>query len=133
MNDQPTSALSHVSLGTNDYPRALEFYDTLMPTIGCFKIMEHEQARAYGKGFPEFWIQAPADGGRAEAANGVHIAFLASSRREVDEFYRVGLAAGARDGGRPGPRPHYGEAYYGCFLIDPDGHKIEAMYWDDDA
>lgn len=130
MSNEAVSALSHVSLGTNNYARAIAFYDELMPTIGCFKIMEHETARAYGKGFPEFWIQQPFDNTEAACANGTHVAFLARSRQEVDDFYRVGIAAGGTDGGPPGPRPMYGEPYYGCFLFDLDGHKIEAMFWD---
>ncbi len=130
MSNEPVSALSHVSLGTNDYARAAEFYDAVMPTIGCYKVMEHGQARAYGRGYPEFWIQQPFNEKLATVANGVHVAFLAKSRSDVDEFHKAGLTAGALDDGPPGPRPMYGEPYYGCFLIDPDGHKIEAMFWD---
>ncbi len=131
MTDTPESALSHVSLGTNDYARAVAFYDAILPTIGVYKIMEEGKARAYGRGFPEFWVQQPFDEKPAAPANGVHVAFLAKSRLDVDEFYKAGIEAGAKDAGEPGPRPMYGEPYYGCFLIDPDGHKIEAMFWDE--
>lgn len=93
--------------------------------------MEHPGAVAYGRAFPEFWVQTPFDGRPAGTANGVHFAFLAASREEVDAFHASGLANGARDEGAPGPRPHYGEPYYGCFLSDPDGHKIEAMVWEE--
>ena len=66
----------------------------------------------------------------AETANGVHFAFLAPSKKAVGAFWEEALAAGATPDGEPGPRPHYGEPYYGCFVRDLDGHKIEAMYWD---
>ena len=76
------------------------------------------------------WVNLPADQLPAETANGAHFAFLASSRDEVHAFWDAAQAAGATPDGEPGPRPHYGEPYYGCFLRDLDGHKIEAMFWD---
>ena len=103
----PPSILSHVSLGTNRF----------------------EEAVAYGRAFPEFWVQAPCDGQRAQAANGVHVAFLAASPQQVQAFHAAALAAGGTDDGAPGPRPHYGPQYWGCFVRDLDGHKIEAMAW----
>ncbi len=59
--------------------------------------------------------------------------FFATSKQQVDEFHRQALLAGAADEGAPGSRPHYGEAYYGCFVRDLDGHKIEASFWDESA
>jgi len=134
MDDNP-SILSHVSVGTNDFARSATFYDAVMPTIGAKRVYEPELpegafAIAYGKQFPEFWINTPHDDGKAETANGVHFAFLAPSREAVQAFWDAALAAGAEPDGEPGPRPHYGEPYYGCFVRDPDGHKIEAMFWD---
>lgn len=130
MADENPSIISHVSLGTNDYAAACAFYDKVMPTIGAKRVMEHDGvAAAYGKTFPEFWIQRPFDGGKANAANGVHISFLADSEEQVQAFYEAGIEAGAKDDGPPGPRLEYGEYYYGAFLRDLDGHKLEAMYW----
>ncbi|RYF31134.1 MAG: VOC family protein [Comamonadaceae bacterium] len=137
MNDNvataPPSILSHVSLGTNDWPRAKAFYDEVLATLDIACVMEHPGAAAYGRAFPEFWIGTPHDGGRANVANGVHIGFLATSRAQVDAFHAKALALGAQDDGAPGPRPVYGEPYYGCFVRDLDGHKIEAMFWDGEA
>ena len=129
------SALSHVSLGTNNFAAAAAFYDKVLATLGIKRTMDlsEHNAIAYGRAYPEFWIQTPHDGGRAETANGTHIAFFAQSRAEVDAFYAAALAAGAQDDGAPGPRPHYGKEYYGCFVRDLDGHKIEAMAWLADA
>jgi catechol 2,3-dioxygenase-like lactoylglutathione lyase family enzyme len=129
MSDEIPSILSHVSIGTNDFARAVAFYDKVLPTLGCGRVMEHPGAIAYGKMFPEFWVQTPIDGAPAETANGVHIGFIAPSKEAVQAFHEAGLAAGARDDGAPGPRPDYGEPYYGCFLRDLDGHKIEAAFW----
>lgn len=129
------SIMSHVSIGTNDFERSARFYDAVMPTIGARRVYEPELpqgafAIAYGKQFPEFWINTPHNDKPAETANGVHFAFLAPSRQAVHEFWDAAIAAGAAPDGEPGPRPHYGKPYYGCFLRDPDGHKIEAMFWD---
>jgi len=129
MEENP-SFLSHVSIGTNDFERATKFYDAVLPSIGCKRIMAHGQAVAYGKVYPEFWVQTPANGRPASAGNGFHIAFIADSKRMVDDFHRAAMNAGATDDGAPGPRPEYSAAYYGCFVRDPDGHKIEATYWD---
>jgi catechol 2,3-dioxygenase-like lactoylglutathione lyase family enzyme len=130
MSDDDPSALSHVSLGTNDFERALRFYDAVLPALGCKRIMQHPGAAAWGRVFPEFWIQTPIDGRPASVGNGTHIGFMAGDKAQVHAFHEAALAAGAKDEGAPGPRPEYGEPYYGCFVRDPDGHKIEAAYWD---
>ena len=125
-----TSILSHVSIGTNDYDKAISFYDTVLLPLGIEKVMEHENATAYGKQFPEFWVQKPYDNGKVECANGIHISFLLDDAEIVDKFHQLAIEAGAIDEGKPGPRAHYGAGYYGAFIRDLDGHKIEAMFWD---
>lgn len=130
MTDIP-SIISHVSIGTNDFDRAVAFYDKVLTAIGCKRIMEHPGAVAYGKMFPEFWVQTPVDGQPASVGNGTHFGFMAATKDEVHAFYDAAIAAGATGDGEPGERPHYGEAYYGCFLRDLDGHKIEAAFWDE--
>ncbi|MEM9192047.1 MAG: VOC family protein [Myxococcota bacterium] len=124
------SILNHVSLGTNDFDRALAFYDELLKTLGCRRIMEHPGAVAWGKQFPEFWVQTPFDGKQAAVGNGTHISFMANNKEEVHAFFETAIANGALPDGEPGPRPQYTDAYYGCFVRDLDGHKIEATYWD---
>ncbi len=134
MADSNPSIMSHVSLGTNDFDRAIAFYDAVMPIIGAKRIFQPDgiEAISYGKQFPEFWVQTPGDEMPAETANGVHFAFLAPSKQAVHDFWDAALTAGATADGEPGPRPHYGEPYYGCFVRDLDGHKIEALFWDAD-
>lgn len=128
--DENPSILSHVSIGTNHFERAVAFYDQVLPTLGCKRIMEHPGAVAYGKQYPEFWVQTPIDGNSATVGNGTHIGFIATTKEAVHAFYDTALAAGGTDDGAPGPRPDYGDPYYGCFVRDPDGHKVEASYWD---
>ncbi len=130
MSDEIPSILSHVSVGTNDFDRAVAFYDRVLPILGCKRIMEHPGAVAYGKLYPEFWVQIPVNGDPAAVGNGSHIGFIAPSRDAVLGFHEAGLAAGATNEGEPGPREEYGAPYFGCFLRDLDGHKIEAVYWD---
>ena len=106
---------------------ALAFYDAVLATVGATRKLEiPDVAVAYGKGFPEFWVQRPLNGAAAEAANGVHFGFIAPNREAVHAFHAAALAAGGKDDGAPGLRPMYGPDYYGCFVYDLDGHKIEA-------
>ena len=129
MADENPSIISHVSIGTNDITRALAFYDPVLATIGATRVLDFSPgAVGYGKAFPEFWVQAPFDGDSAGSpANGVHFSFLADSKAQVDAFHAAALAAGGTDDGAPGIRPDYGEDYYGCFVRDLDGNKLEAM------
>jgi catechol 2,3-dioxygenase-like lactoylglutathione lyase family enzyme len=129
MSENP-SILSHISVGTNDFERAVAFYDKVLPTLGCKRIMEHPGAVAYGREYPEFWVQTPIDGRPASVGNGSHFGFFAPSKEAVLAFFEAALDAGAQGDGAPGPRPEYGDPYYGCFVRDLDGHKIEAAFWD---
>ena len=130
MSDDNPSIISHISIGSNDLDRAAGFFDAVLETLGCRRIMEHPGAIAWGKAFPEFWVQSPIDGKPATVGNGTHVGFIAPSKAAVDAFHATALAAGGRDEGAPGPRPDYGAPYYGCFIRDLDGHKIEASFWD---
>jgi catechol 2,3-dioxygenase-like lactoylglutathione lyase family enzyme len=130
-NDNP-SIISHVSLGTNQFDNARAFYLKALAPLGCRIIMEHPGVAAFGKQFPEFWVGEPHDGKKAEIGNGTHVSFAAGSKAEVDAFHKAAVAAGGRDDGKPGPREEYGEPYYGAFIRDLDGHKIEATYWDEE-
>ena len=125
------SIISHLSIGTNHYDRAVAFYDHVLPTLGCKQLLQYPGATAYGRELPEFWVQTPIDGHPANVGNGSHIGFIALSKATVHAFHEAALAAGGIDDGAPGPRPDYGPAYYGCFIRDLDGHKIEATYWDE--
>jgi catechol 2,3-dioxygenase-like lactoylglutathione lyase family enzyme len=116
--------LDHVSLGVSDIERSRKFYDQALRPLGIDRLYaEGENASGYGanrKAF--FWI-----GLREAVQTGSHVAFAAEDRETVDRFHQAALAAGGRDNGRPGLRPHYHEDYYGAFVLDPDGHNIEAV------
>ena len=126
MAEELPSIVSHISIGTNDFDRATEFYDQVLATIGARRVLDFPGAVAYGKQFPEIWVQTPINGQQANTANGSHVAFIAATHEAVNAFYDAAIAAGAEDDGAPGLRPDYGEGYYGCFVRDLDGHKIEA-------
>jgi len=130
MENENPSIISHVSIGTSDLARAVAFYDAVLPALGCRKLFEYPGAVAYGKQFPEFWVQTPIDGQPATVGNGTHFCFIAASKEAVHAFHEAALAACATDDGAPGPRPEYAKSYYGAFARDPDGHKIEAVCWD---
>ena len=123
----PSSVISHVSLGTNDYPRAKAFYDAVLSTLQIRCVMDFPGGAGYGRKFPEFWIQQPHDRGRASVGNGVHVSFLANSIEEVKAFHAKALELGGKDDGAPGRRPEYDKEYYAAFMRDLDGNKIEAM------
>lgn len=129
MEDNP-SIVSHISIGVNDFERATAFYDKVLAVLGAERKMEYPGAVAYGKQFPEFWVQTPIDNSVATNANGFHIAFFANSKEQVIAFYDAAIAAGAKNDGKPGPRD-YGDGYFGCFVRDLDGHKIEAAFIDE--
>ena len=121
------SIISHVSVPVRDLAAARHFYDIVLGTLGYRVVMDAGvHGVAYGASFPEFWIGHALEGS-GHPGNGVHVAFLAPSREAVDRFHAAGLELGATDAGGPGIRPHYDADYYGAFLRDPDGNKIEAM------
>ena len=120
--------LHHVSVGVTDMERAARFYDAVMKALGYKRVMDiPPYGIAYGETMPEFWIGGPADRQAPSSGNGVHIALQAKSRQDVHAFHEAALAAGGSDDGAPGPRPQYTPEYYGAFVRDPDGNKIEAM------
>ena len=123
----PDSVISHVSLGTNDYPKAKAFYDAVLGTLQIPCVMAFDGGAGYGRKFPEFWIQAPFDGKPANVGNGVHVSFLANSVDEVKAFHAKALSLGGQDDGPPGYRKEYTDNYYAAFVRDLDGNKIEAM------
>jgi catechol 2,3-dioxygenase-like lactoylglutathione lyase family enzyme len=117
---------NHVSVGTRDLPRATRFYDATLGALGYKRTFSEDFGNAWGVEWPEFWVQAPADGEPA-AGNGVHVAFIAPSRAAVDAFHAAALAEGGSDAGAPGERD-YTPNYYAAFVRDPDGNKLEAVH-----
>jgi len=119
--------LHHVSVGVRSVEAATRFYDAVLGTLGYKRVMEFlPYAVAYGDRTPQFWVQLPADRNPASVGNGVHIGFAARSKTAIEAFHRAALGAGGTDEGGAGPRPDYGPDYFGAFVRDPDGNKLEA-------
>ncbi len=125
--------LDHITLSVANYPRSRAFYEKVLATLGITKIMEFGQACGFGRnGKPDFWIgSGPASFQKPEqlaVITPAHVAFAARSRAGVDAFHAAALEAGAKDFGAPGVRAHYHPNYYGAFVLDFDGHDIEAVF-----
>ena len=122
--------ISHITLGTDDMRRAIGFYDPVMATLGLTKVMDVRGAVAYAQSEDErpwIFVLRPFDGGPASVGNGSHVAFLAPSRAAVRRFHETALGSGGTDEGAPGLRPQYSEHYYGAYVRDPDGNKLQAV------
>ena len=122
--------ISHVTVGSDDIDRAKAFYKKVMAPLGYDRVFEGDDYFAYGEteaSPPRFWVLPPFDGLPAERGNGWHCAFLAPSRAAVDAFHAAALCAGGSDEGAPGLRPQYTANYYGAYVRDPDGNKLQAV------
>lgn len=131
--------IDHLGVSVADLARSTEFYLKALEPLGYGIVMEvsaEQTGKSAALGFgapggdpqdfqsgkPSFWIGA--EGGVSPP---VHVAFVARTRAAVDAFHRAALAAGGKDNGAPGLRPHYHANYYGAFVLDPDGNNIEAV------
>ena len=121
--------LDHAGFPVSDYARSKAFYLQALAPLGYALVMEVQQhehdapAAGFGaNGKPDLWI-----GGEGGLQRPIHIAIAAQDRAAVDAFYRAAIAAGGKDNGAPGLRPHYHPNYYAAFVLYPDGHNIEAV------
>jgi catechol 2,3-dioxygenase-like lactoylglutathione lyase family enzyme len=123
--------IDHVGFAVSDYARARAFYERALAPLGYTLVMEvgaqenesgHPAAGFGIGGKPDFWI-----GGEGKLEKALHVAVVANSRHAVKAFYQAAMAAGAKDNGPPGLRPHYHPNYYAAFVRDLDGHNIEAV------
>jgi catechol 2,3-dioxygenase-like lactoylglutathione lyase family enzyme len=116
--------LDHIGITVRDFARSKEFYTLALAPLGIVPLMEHGQEWiGFGRGQkPEFWF------GVGEPTSPIHVAFAAKSRDDVDAFYEAAIAAGGVDNGPPGVREIYHPRYYGGFVLDLDGHNIEAVH-----
>jgi catechol 2,3-dioxygenase-like lactoylglutathione lyase family enzyme len=122
--------LDHIGFPVTDFERSKAFYTKVLEPLGYRLIMNVDLSdetgpggyAGFGRERPQFWI------GTGKPISGrLHVAFMASDRALVRQFYDAAIAAGAKDNGPPGLRPHYHANYYGAFVLDPDGHNIEAV------
>lgn len=125
--------IDHTGVSVSDFARSKAFYQQALAPLGYVLMMEFPASVTGGTdvaGFgeppkPDFWISRGTPNQPP-----IHIAFRAANRALVDAFYQAAIAAGGRDNGAPGLRPHYHPDYYGAFVLDPDGHNIEAVCHD---
>ena len=115
-------AIDHLTLPVRSLERSRAFYAAALGAMGWHEIDE-DGLPAFGPPGAEDLLLR-----EGEPAAPMHLAFLAASVEEVHAFHAAGLAAGGTDNGAPGPRWQYSPGYYGGFLIDPDGHNVEAVY-----
>ncbi|WP_455924853.1 VOC family protein [Pseudomonas putida] len=121
---------SHITLGTNDVPRALSFYEQILKPLGITLIAHrfNPERVLFGKGTAPsdtvFCVYSPLNGEPATVGNGTTVAFQATTRAQVDQFYAAAMALGAGDEGAPGIRAHYSPDYYGTYIRDLDGNKL---------
>jgi catechol 2,3-dioxygenase-like lactoylglutathione lyase family enzyme len=118
--------IDHIGIQVNDLATSIAFYTKALAPLGYALVMTWEQAAGFGvNGKPDFWID-----GRKGPTDKIHVAFRAAGRADVRAFYEAAIAAGGKDNGAPGMRPHYHEHYYGAFVLDPSGHNVEAVCHD---
>ena len=120
--------LHHVSLPVADLQAATAFYDAALGALGYLRAFTAATAVGYGSEPGKDKLCLKLTPAAANAGPGFHLAFSAPSEAAVIDFHTQALAHGGRDNGPPGPRPHYGPDYYAAFVIDPDGHALEAVY-----
>ncbi|CAB3627682.1 VOC family protein [Achromobacter pestifer] len=125
---------SHVTVGCRDMVRAAAFYDAVLFPLGLQRRPVTPDGGPIsicwitpGQTLPRFYVYMPFDGKPATAGNGSMVAFQAPTSAAVDAAHAAGIAAHGTDDGPPGPRPHYGNGYYGAYLRDPDGNKIHLV------
>ncbi|MBZ9808661.1 VOC family protein [Mesorhizobium sp. BR1-1-9] len=125
--------IDHLGIDVADFDASKAFYDKAMAPLGASLLymvpLEYTggaKVGGYGRDRPVFWLQE----GKAGQKASQHVAFTARSRAEVDAFHAAALAAGGKENGGPGLRPHYHANYYGAFVFDPDGNNVEAVCHD---
>jgi catechol 2,3-dioxygenase-like lactoylglutathione lyase family enzyme len=121
--------IDHITFGVIDFARSTAFYDQAFAPLGVKRLFDVPAAQSgganvtgYGDTRPWFWLA------EQDATSGLfHVALQAKTRADVDAFHAAALGAGGIDNGTPGLQPHYHPDYYGAFVLDPDGHNIEAV------
>ena len=119
--------IDHVSIGVTDLEAATRFYEPILAAIGWAKLVSRADTVGFGKKYPEFWINRRRDMAPVSAQSGVHVCLRVRGESAVDAFHVGALAGGASDAGAPGLRPEYSANYYGAFIHDLDGNKIEVV------
>ncbi len=122
-------AIDHISIAVSDLAKSTAFYEAVLALLGIARMFGLDDRSAFGKRFPELWLNSRPGVPPQPETTGMHIALRAPSEEAVLAFHAAALANGGRNAGDPGPRPAALTTYFGAFIFDPDGNKIEAMYF----
>ncbi len=126
------SILDHIGLNVTSYEKSKAFYAKALEPLGITLMMEFGKAAGFGRGKAELWIGEGTTSfqkdDQLKPITPIHVCLKAKNREQVDAFHRAAVAAGGKDFGGPGLRPHYHANYYGAFVLDPDGHNVEAVF-----
>lgn len=119
--------IDHVSVAVRDLDASARFYERVLEPLGLKRLVDRDGTVGFGKRYPEFWINARPKMSEIDADTGVHICLRAPSKTAVSDFHAAALDAGGSDDGAPGDRQATMTVYFGAFIKDPDGNKIEAV------
>lgn len=119
--------IDHISIAVSDLAASARFYEQVLAPLGLTRLVEREKTIGFGKKYPEFWLNARPEMTPVPADTGTHICLRAASKGAVTAFHETALLLGGRDDGAPGDRQAAMTIYFGAFIKDPDGNKIEAV------
>ena len=122
--------IAHVSIGVSNIDKSKSFYDAALEPLGykCLRAARSLLGYGYGGDSIALWVVQAEHPVPADEKSGLHFCFTAANAAAVDAFHAAALGSGGHDNGAPGLRPIYGPGYYGAFIIDPDGYRIEAHF-----
>ncbi|HEY9566947.1 MAG TPA: VOC family protein [Thalassobaculum sp.] len=119
--------IDHVSIAVRDLARATGFYEAVLAPLGLARLVTRERSVGFGKRYPEFWMNLRESMAAIGADTGAHVCLRAPDEAAVRAFHAAALSLGGTDGGTPGLRQATMTAYFGAFIHDPDGNKVEAV------
>lgn len=125
--------IGYTMVGTSDLDRSIRFYDPLFKELGLDVCWRDAHSVSWGKAedstYPRFFTGYPFNRQEANAGNGCMTAFRVDDPRKIERLYELAMQHGGKDEGKPGPRPQYGESFYGAYVRDPDGNKIAFVHY----
>ena len=124
--------IDHVSIPVRDLGRSADFYEAVLRQIGFARLIERRSTVGSGKRYPEFWLNARPAMQAVSEDTGNHVCLRAPTQHAVKAFHETALESGGRDAGAPGFRKVSTTVYYGAFIFDPDGNKVEAVTFPQD-
>lgn len=121
--------IDHVSIQVRDLPASAAFYEAVLAPLGLDRFVDREATVGFGRKYPEFWLNSRPGAAPEPSDTGTHICLRAPSAEAVSKFHAAALERGGQCDGPPGPRKAEVTTYIGAFIRDPDGHKIEAVFF----